>query len=169
MMEAEMDELSLTVVLLKNIGLGAELTKWLEQVSKGQGGQGRAPVRAGHFWGLLQGALNQFIDIQGFDPVTTGMSLRLRQPCLSLLCLCQKQRGLQAEGSPPSPSTRLPWWAKQACSTLSQSCGHILPFFLFFFLLPLSFFPAASPRRFLSSDKSYWVTDIHVCTQTHRL
>lgn len=49
MMEAEMDELSLTVVLLKNIGLGAELTKWLEQVSKGQGGQGRTPVRAGHF------------------------------------------------------------------------------------------------------------------------
>lgn len=34
---------------------------------------------AGQFWGALWGALSQFIDIQAFDLLTTGMSPRLRQ------------------------------------------------------------------------------------------
>lgn len=55
---------------------------------------------AGQFWGPLQGALSQFIDIQTFDLQTTGMSLRLRQPCLSVLYPAKKPRGPAALGLP---------------------------------------------------------------------
>lgn len=90
-------------------------------------------MRVGHFWGPLQGALSQFIDIQGFDPLTTGMSQRLRQPCLFVLCPPKSQGVPQP---PPPASARLSWWANQSGRqhyvTLMWAHSLFLPLFLFF-------------------------------------
>ena len=52
------------------------------------------------FGGCGEGA-SQFIDIQGFDLVTTRMSQGLRQPRLSPLSPLQKAEGSPAARSPP--------------------------------------------------------------------
>lgn len=52
------------------------------------------------FGGCGEGA-SQFIDIQGFDLVTTGMSQGLRQPRLSSLSPLKKAEGSPAARSPP--------------------------------------------------------------------
>lgn len=111
----------------------------------------------GHFWGPMQGALSQFIDIQGFDPLTTAMSLRLRQPCLSVLWRAEKP------ASPPP--TRLSWWANQSGCTMSHSCGHILSFFLFFSFpdfLSCCFTERATKEGFRSTDNAWCVMDIPI-------
>lgn len=82
------------------------------------------------FWEPLREGPSQFIDIQGFDPLTTGMSQRLRQPCLSSLCWAKKPGGSPAV---QAASAQLSWWTNQSNGTMSHSCGHILPFFLSFF------------------------------------
>lgn len=84
--------------------------------------------------GALRGAHSQFIDIQGFDPLTTGMSLRLRQPGL------YRSSRVEKPGGPPSllpTSTPLSWWSNQSSTTMSHVCGHILSFFLCFLSLVL--------------------------------
>lgn len=120
----------------------------------------------GHFWGPLQGAPSHFIDIQGFDLLTTGMSLRLRQPCLSVLCRAEKP----GVPRPPPPSARLSWWANQSGSTMSHSCGHILSFFLSFFsfsdFLSCCFTEGDAKESFLSTDNAWCVTDIPIHTYT---
>lgn len=136
------------------------------EVRRGQRGQRELLMWVGHFWGPLQGALSQFIDIQGFDPLTTGMSLRLRQPCLSVLFWAEKPGGPPA---PRPPYARLSWWANQSSNTMSHSCGHILPFFLSFFsfsdFLSCCFIEGAAKESFLSADNAWCVMDIPIHIQ----
>lgn len=96
----------------------------------------------GHFWGPLQGALSQFIDIQGFDPLTTGMSLRLRQPCLSVLCWAEKP------GGPPDSRSPLHGCHGEQISPAALCHIHVGTFSLSSSLsiLSLTFYRAASPR-----------------------
>lgn len=100
----------------------------------------------GQFWGPLQGALSQFIDIQAFDPLTTGMSLGLSQPCLSALCWPEKP------GVPPRPSAPLCMvvmvskWVQQHYVTLMWALSHFLPFLLFFPWLSMLFHCRACQR-----------------------
>lgn len=96
----------------------------------------------GHFWGPLQGAPSQFIDIQGFDPLTTGMSLRLRQPCLSVLCRAEKP------GGPLAPRPPLHGCHGEQISPAALCHTHVGTFSLSSSLsfLSLTFYRAASPR-----------------------
>lgn len=101
--------------------------KW---VRRSRRGQWQLLTGGRHFSGSLRGAHSHFIDIQGFDPVTTGMSLRLRQPGLLRLCRVEKP------GGPPSllpTSTPLSRWSNQCSTTMPHSCERILSFFLSFF------------------------------------
>lgn len=95
-----------------------------------------------HFWGPLQGALSQFIDIQGFDPPTTGMSLRLRQPCLSVLCRAKKP------GGPSSPHPPVHGCHGEQISPAALCHTHVGTFSLSSSLsfFSLTFYHAASPR-----------------------
>lgn len=100
--------------------------KW---VRRSQHGPLQLLIGGRHISGALRGAQSHFIDIQGFDPLTTGMSLRLRQPGLYRLSRVEKP------GGPPSllpTSTPLSWWSNQSSTAMSHSCGHILSFFLCF-------------------------------------
>lgn len=107
----------------------------------------------GHFWGPLQGALSHFIDIQGFDLPTTGMSLRLRQPCLSVLCRAEKPGGPQ----PPHPPLRGCHGEQISPAALCHT--HVGTFSLSSSLsfLSLTFYHAASPR---------WLPKRALCTLT---
>lgn len=95
-----------------------------------------------HFWGPLQGAPSQFIDIQGFDLLTRGMSLRLRQPCLSVLCWVEKP------GGPPAPNPCVHGCHGEQISPAALCHTHVGTFSLSSSLsfLSVTFYHAASPR-----------------------
>lgn len=120
----------------------------------------------GHFWRPLQGALSQFIDIQGFDPLTTGMSLRLRQPCLSVLCRAEKP------GGPPSPPASLCAVVMVSKSvrlhyvTLMWAHSLFLPLFLFFLWLSIVLFHRGGCQRELSVRWQCLVCHGHPYTYT---
>lgn len=124
-------------------------------------------MRVGHFWGPLQGALSQFIDIQGFDPLTTGMSQRLRQPCLFVLCP-PKSQGVPQPRTPPLRGCHGEQ-ISPAGSTMSHSCGHILSFFLFFFsssdFVSCCFTEGPAKESFLSTYNAWCVMDIPIHVQ----
>lgn len=113
-----------------------------------------------HIWGAPRGAHTHFIDIQGFDPLTTGMSPRLRQPGL------YGSSRVEKPGGPLSllpTSTPLSWWSNQSSSTLSHSCGHFLSVFRCFLSIVLQscYFTEVALKEFPA-----W--DLCVCVCVHR-
>lgn len=114
----------------------------MKRVKRGQKGQRELLMWAGHFRGPLQGAQSQFIDIQGFDLRTTGMSPGLNQPYLSLLCPAWKARGSSA------PCPRLHGCHGEQISLAALCHTHSGTFSLSSSLsfLSLTLYHAASPR-----------------------
>lgn len=127
---------------LRNQSFWSECTRGWKQVRRGQRGQPELLMWVGHFWGPLQGALSQYIDIQGFDPLTTGMSPGLRQPCLSVLYRAEKP------GGPPAPLLPLHGCHGEQISPAALCHTHVGSFSLSSSLsfLSLTFYRAASPR-----------------------
>lgn len=117
-----------------------------KQVRGGQAGHRALLMWAGQFWGPLQGTLSHFIDIQGFDPPTTGTAPRLRQH----IVLHQRAKGSPRASSLICTVVMVRVWVRQRHITLMWAHSAFIPLFLFFpWLSVLLFHRGGSWRRAL--------------------
>lgn len=143
----------------------SESSEGLEAGQRRSGRQRALLMWAGQSWGQLRRTLSHFIDIQGFDLLTTGTALRLRQH----IVLHQRAKGSPRASSLVCVVVMVSVWVRQHHVTLVGT--FCLSSSLSFF--PLTFSPAVSQRgvfkkSFVNAD-SAWVCHGHLsstCTVT---